>query len=440
MTSSGQKQSEIYPERATRHVETELRCTYPSERRERNQVYTLLNISNSANEAEEKSSEGINGTGWEEAVQGWNKTAPFSYLQLQKRARKPKTSESVNGCLYCLDLLQVLDKGLEQDPKNLNQLKPEFGLNACSATDDNPEKQQTLLFSNTAIENPSATEDAKKESCSGKAYFLQPSPGEKKKMTLKEAQASLSEKKFFLMKESPLFQEKKTVPIKEYNILAPEKPKPLDTLKCKDAKSYESSMGIQTGSETTSVKPSLILPPLNETALKNGLDSSAKKSKTVISQASAVSDTIPCLQLFKTKDEKYDKRIDTEYSAVKEQAKMNAIASFVPMLSKTSLISKNLDRCYWHCAVAPDRKITAMSNSIALRRHNHLKSMHCLHAKGMQINRGYEMQDPYARSRSHTGPKRGTQSKPEEIPLLSGLFPSLTVSRIAIAAMPSRLT
>lgn len=71
MTSSGQNQSEISSETAAASVKTvarDWRCTYPNERRERNQIYTLLSISNSANEQEEKSLECVNGTGWEEAV------------------------------------------------------------------------------------------------------------------------------------------------------------------------------------------------------------------------------------------------------------------------------------------------------------------------------------------------------------------------------------
>ncbi|CAI5782128.1 Uncharacterized protein PODLI_1B026258 [Podarcis lilfordi] len=440
MTSSEQKQNEIESERVagnTRIVETELRCTYPNERRERNQIYTLLSISNSINEQEERSLDCTNGTGWEEAVQGWGKTAPFAYLQLQKKARKAKTSESVSGCqsvsgcLYCLDLNQVIDKSLEQDPKGTEPLKTDFKLITCAATDRIPEKQQTLLLQSATIDY-SATEDSKKENCYGKIYTGQTSQGEKKKVSLKDAQATLSERRFFLMKESPLFQgEKRTVPIKEYSILTTGKPKTLETVKYKDTKGYEPPICNHVGTETATVKPSLVLPPLKDATLKTTLDPSAKKSKTVTSQASeksfhAISETSCCGQVFKTKEQKSEKRIDTMYNAVKEQIKMHEIASFDSRLSKTSFISRNPDRCYWHCAFAPDTKMATMSNSIALRRHNHLNSMHFLHTKGARINKANEMQDPCTRSRSHTGTKQGNESKTQEIPLLSGLFPSLT--------------
>ncbi|XP_053255546.1 COX assembly mitochondrial protein 2 homolog isoform X4 [Podarcis raffonei] len=293
MTSSEQKQNEIESERVagnTRIVETELRCTYPNERRERNQIYTLLSISNSINEQEERSLDCTNGTGWEEAVQGWGKTAPFAYLQLQKKARKAKTSESVSGCqsvsgcLYCLDLNQVIDKSLEQDPKGTEPLKTDFKLSTCAATDRIPEKQHTLLLQSATIDS-SATEDSKKENCYGKIYSGQTSQGEKKKVSLKDAQATLSERRFFLMKESPLFQgEKRTVPIKEYSILTTGKPKTLETVKYKDTKGYEPPICNHVGTETATVKPSLVLPPLKDATLKTTLDPSAKKSKTVTSQ------------------------------------------------------------------------------------------------------------------------------------------------------------
>ncbi|XP_044289837.1 uncharacterized protein C16orf46 homolog [Varanus komodoensis] len=166
MTSSGQNQSEIHSERAatnTRSVDIESYCTYPNERRERNQIYTLLSISSSVNEREERPLECVSGTGWEEAVQSWSKAAPFAYLQLQKRARKTRTSESVGGCLYCLDLMQVVDKGLEQDPKTIDQLKSDCKFSTNVITDSVPEKQE--LYSNTNINTSSATDDTTNENC-----------------------------------------------------------------------------------------------------------------------------------------------------------------------------------------------------------------------------------------------------------------------------------
>lgn len=72
MTSSEQNQGEKNSEKAatgSRIGDLEWHCTYPNERRERNQVYSLLNISNSVNEQEERSLDvAVNGTGWEEAV------------------------------------------------------------------------------------------------------------------------------------------------------------------------------------------------------------------------------------------------------------------------------------------------------------------------------------------------------------------------------------
>uniref|UniRef100_A0A803SM31 Uncharacterized protein n=3 Tax=Anolis carolinensis TaxID=28377 RepID=A0A803SM31_ANOCA len=436
MTSSEQKQNKIDSERSaanTRNAEIELCCTYPSERRERNQIYILLNISNSVNEQEEKSFDYVNGTGWEDAVQGWIKTAPFAQLQLQKRARKARTSESVSGCLYCSDLMQVIDKGLDQDSKITDQLKSDFRSSKCAATDNIPQKQQTLLSASTSITPPSAVDDIKKESYYGKIHSIQTPQEEKARMILKDVPPSLNERKFFLMKESSVLQvEKKAVPIKEFNILSPGKFKSIEAQKYKDIKNSDPLACNQVGSEAPAMKPSLVLPPLKDAALKNNsLDPSPKKSKTALSQASettfhAVSETISSAQFFKTKEQKFEKRIGSILDAVKEQIKMQEVASLFPRLSKTSFFSRNLDQSYWPCAFLPDRKVAAVSNSIAMRRNKHPNSMHFLHTKGLQVSKASEIRDPCTGSRSHSGTNQGNGSKPQEIPVLSGLFPSLT--------------
>uniref|UniRef100_A0A8C6XPN1 Uncharacterized protein n=1 Tax=Naja naja TaxID=35670 RepID=A0A8C6XPN1_NAJNA len=446
MNSSGPNQSEINSYKAAtkpENVETETCCVYPNERRERNQIYTLLSISNSVNEQEERPLEGANGTGWEEAVQSWSKTAPFAYLQLQKRVRKTKTSEAVNRCLYCLDLTQ----GVEPEPKNIAQVKSDFKLNPSAATGGPPEKQQTLLYSSSvttaAAATPPATDELKRETDYSKLHSIQMSQGEKKRMALREAQASLSEKKLFLLKENLLFPaEKKPVPIKEYNILSPGKPQSLATVKTKEIRSHEPLLWNQPGTEITA-KSSLVLPPLKDTALKHSLDNPAKKSKVVSSQASektfhAFAETDSCPQFLKPKQLKCEPTIDAMYDAVvKEQLKMHEIASaFVPRLCKTSILSRHLDRGYWHCGFLPDRKSLTLSSSVQLRRHGHLHSSHSLHAKGSHASKANEI-----RSRSYNGGKQeGSQAKSQDIPLLSGLFPSLTVSQIGLTALPSRLT
>ncbi|XP_060643996.2 uncharacterized protein C16orf46 homolog isoform X1 [Anolis sagrei] len=431
--TSEQKQNTIDSERATtntRNAEIELRCTYPSERRERNQIYILLNISNSVNEQEEKSFDYINGTGWEDAVQGWSKTPPFAHLQLQKRARKARPSESVSGCLYCSDLMQVIDKGLEQDPKIIDQLKSDFRLSRCAATDSIPQKPQALLSSSTAITPPSAVDDIKKESYYGRIPSLQTPQEEKARMILKDVPSSLNERKFYLMKESSVLQvEKKAVPIKEFNILSPGKFKSIEAQKHKDIKSSDPFVCNQVGSEAPATKPSLVLPPLKDAALKNNnsLDPSPKKSKTALSQASettfhAVSETVSAAQFVTTKE----KRIGSILDAVKEQIKMQEVTSLFPRLSKTSFFARNLDQCYWPCAFLPDRKVATVSNPIAMRKNRHPNSMHFLHMKGLQVSKASEIRDPCTGSRSQSGTKQGNGSKAQEIPLLSGLFPSLT--------------
>lgn len=48
--------------------ETELKCTYSDERKEKNHVCCLLNISDITLEQDEKANKFVIGTGWEEAV------------------------------------------------------------------------------------------------------------------------------------------------------------------------------------------------------------------------------------------------------------------------------------------------------------------------------------------------------------------------------------
>ncbi|XP_016850255.1 uncharacterized protein C16orf46 homolog isoform X2 [Anolis carolinensis] len=329
--------------------------------------------------------------------------------------------------------MQVIDKGLDQDSKITDQLKSDFRSSKCAATDNIPQKQQTLLSASTSITPPSAVDDIKKESYYGKIHSIQTPQEEKARMILKDVPPSLNERKFFLMKESSVLQvEKKAVPIKEFNILSPGKFKSIEAQKYKDIKNSDPLACNQVGSEAPAMKPSLVLPPLKDAALKNNsLDPSPKKSKTALSQASettfhAVSETISSAQFFKTKEQKFEKRIGSILDAVKEQIKMQEVASLFPRLSKTSFFSRNLDQSYWPCAFLPDRKVAAVSNSIAMRRNKHPNSMHFLHTKGLQVSKASEIRDPCTGSRSHSGTNQGNGSKPQEIPVLSGLFPSLT--------------
>ncbi|XP_070617745.1 uncharacterized protein C16orf46 homolog [Erythrolamprus reginae] len=446
MNSSGQNQSEINSDKATtksRNAESENHCIYANERRERNQIYTLLSISNSVNEQVERPWECANGTGWEEAVKSWSKTAPFAYLQLQKKVRKSKTSESVNRCLYCLDLMP----SVEPEPKNIVKVKSDFKLNPTAALGSPPEKQQTLLYSNsvtttTTATTTSATDEPKKETDFSKLHSIQISQGEKKRMDLREAQASLSEKKLFFLKENLLFPaEKKPVPIKEYNILPLGKAQSLETVKTKEIRSHEPLLWNQSGNEITA-KSSLVLPPLKDAALKHSLDNSPKTSKAVNSQAGAktshvLAETVSCPQFLKPKHLTGEPRIDAVYDVVKEQIKRHEVApTFVPRLSKTSLLSRHLDRGCWHGGFLPERKSLTLSGSVQRRRHGHLQSSHSLQAKGTHSGKASEI-----RSRSYNASKQeGSQAKSLDLPLLSGLFPSLTVSRIALTALPSRLT
>ncbi|XP_045389245.1 uncharacterized protein C16orf46 homolog [Lemur catta] len=87
--------------------ETELTCTCPDERSEKNHVCCLLNISDITLEQDEKATEFSIGTGWEEAVQGWGRTSPTACIWPRKKLKKARVGESASsGCLVCVNLSQ----------------------------------------------------------------------------------------------------------------------------------------------------------------------------------------------------------------------------------------------------------------------------------------------------------------------------------------------
>ncbi|XP_008063167.1 uncharacterized protein C16orf46 homolog [Carlito syrichta] len=88
--------------------ETELTCTCPDERSEKNHVCCLLSISDITCEQDERAGECVIGTGWEEAVHGWGKTSPTACIWSKgKKLKKARVGEGAgSGCLVCVSLSQ----------------------------------------------------------------------------------------------------------------------------------------------------------------------------------------------------------------------------------------------------------------------------------------------------------------------------------------------
>ncbi|EPQ05471.1 hypothetical protein D623_10035391 [Myotis brandtii] len=84
--------------------ETELNCTYSDERKEKNHVCCLLNISDITLEQDEKANKFVIGTGWEEAV----KKSKNLLVQPEEKVLSVKKDECV-ACAYGLKIVEGKD-------------------------------------------------------------------------------------------------------------------------------------------------------------------------------------------------------------------------------------------------------------------------------------------------------------------------------------------
>nr|XP_005292378.1 uncharacterized protein C16orf46 homolog [Chrysemys picta bellii]XP_008166858.1 uncharacterized protein C16orf46 homolog [Chrysemys picta bellii] len=416
------KKSELDLEKSITNKKTEeanWQCIYPNERRERNHVYTLLDISENVFEQDERSLEYVIRTGWEEAVQGWGKAAPFACLQLQKEAKKSRANETINSCLFCLDMRQNNDKSVSQETKTTrDQSKSDCKLSTCAIDDTVSEKKEVPVHSSESS-NCSTADGTKKESCNGKLRSIQTFQGEKK-----------------------------SLPVKEYSIRQPEKMKNPEALKNKAVKTPEPTMPAPDSSEASNLKSLLILPPVKDATPKDSTDPSFKKSIAAISQANqkmlnaTSAETASGSKGIKTIEQKGGKETDCIIHDTVKEKQIHEPLSFVPRLPK-AFLQAGPEQLHWPCALWPDRKITTTSNSVSLRKNSHLANMQFLHTKGIQYTKHDEIRGPFINSiknRSLSEAKQGNESKTQAVQLLPGLFPSLTVSHVAITAMSSRLT
>nr|XP_025040223.1 uncharacterized protein C16orf46 homolog isoform X3 [Pelodiscus sinensis] len=188
MINSSKKKELDLEKSSEKAGESTWQCIYPNERREKNQVYALLNISKNIFEQEERSLEYVIRTGWEEAVQGWGKAAPFACLQLQKQAKKSRTNETVNSCLFCLDMRQNNDRSVSQETKSTrDQSKSDCKLST--------EKKEVPVHSSESS-SCTTTVDSKREGCNGKLRstetFQEPSSTKRKAISIQGNERTLN--------------------------------------------------------------------------------------------------------------------------------------------------------------------------------------------------------------------------------------------------------
>uniref|UniRef100_A0A6I8PN11 Uncharacterized protein n=1 Tax=Ornithorhynchus anatinus TaxID=9258 RepID=A0A6I8PN11_ORNAN len=173
-----------------RAEEFQATCTYPNEKREKNHVCTLLNISDLSLE-QERSMDYIIGTGWDEAVQGWGKASPTACVWPRKKSRKAKAGESDGSCLLCINMVQPPGAHLVPDPKpSPDPSKPDLKARSKVAQDTVPEKEHAPLPSQ---ESPACSETAASEASAARSA---PRPwGKKKSLQKKSLCKALGKKK-----------------------------------------------------------------------------------------------------------------------------------------------------------------------------------------------------------------------------------------------------
>ncbi|XP_066876189.1 uncharacterized protein C16orf46 homolog [Kogia breviceps] len=156
--------------------ETELICTCPDERSEKNHVCCLLNISDITLEQDEEAKEFVIGTGWEEAVRGWGRISPTACIWPRKKLKKAKMGESASSCLLCVSLSRgSLEARLQSEAGKLES-------GASAPAEAGPEKDGGSL--SQTLGPPPGPATAYREV--NRICFPTYSQGEKKSLQIKE--------------------------------------------------------------------------------------------------------------------------------------------------------------------------------------------------------------------------------------------------------------
>ncbi|XP_074065836.1 uncharacterized protein C16orf46 homolog isoform X1 [Macrotis lagotis] len=398
--------------------ESQLKCTNTDEKREKNHVYCLLDISDNILEQEQnmRSKEFFIGTGWEEAVQGWGMASPTACIWPRKNFKKPKAGERVSNCLLCLNMLQVTDKNVVPEPKLLAEPpKPEVTLQDSTPIPAMTEKEEVSPPSQDGV---NCTESLCKEI--SKICFPPPSQEEQKSLQIKE----------FVWNSEKWF-----VP---------------DSFK--DVKRSEST-GVHSDKdslllESLTSKTLLVLPPLKAPS-KNNLDVIVKKNKGIFTHleeklsSSDKAENVTCTCENKTFDHKGEKRIvETIRSSVDKHLKLNDVPSLSPQITRT--LFPEPEPCCLHWSFLPEQDLASSPNSVNSKKFSHLATLHLLEKQGMQNGKDKirnELRSPVnIRKRNFLEAKQESQYKIVEAKVFSGpVLPSLTANRVVIPMLPHRL-
>ncbi|XP_008137918.1 uncharacterized protein C16orf46 homolog [Eptesicus fuscus] len=377
--------------------ETELKCTYSDERREKNHVCCLLNISDITLEQDEKANKFVIETGWEEAVRGWGKTSPTACIWPRKKRKKAKVGESVRGCLLCVSLSQGI---------------PETG----------PQTEARRLESR-ALAEPGSEQDRGGSSQTQSPTGC-PTTASRNISKMCSPSHSQGDKKGLQIKEFLWCMEEWAVP---------------ETVRGQDSNS-----GTDQGpsiSNSLNSKALLVLPPLNSSA-PNGLDVQGKKSKSFLLQPEEKvlsvekDECVACAYGLKIVEGKDGKR---PFELAKH-LKVNCMQPFPPPMVGTSLLANPELGCL-HWSLLPKKNLRCPPNP---------NSVHCLST--VQLLQKQREQSYKARFKARElRPPMNTQkcilkeAKQENRPhpLETNVFPrpflpSLKVSRVVIPVSTHR--
>ncbi|XP_062968216.1 uncharacterized protein C16orf46 homolog isoform X1 [Cynocephalus volans] len=382
--------------------DTELTCTCPDERSEKNHIWCLLNISDITLEQDEKAHEFIIGTGWEEAVQGWGRTSPTACIWSRKKPKKMRVGESASSsCLLCVSL--------SQGNPEARPLMEAGKLGAGAMAEASLEKDQSS-----------------------------PSQIQEQPQSPKTASREISKICF----PTYIHKEKKSLQIKEYIWCTEDWVIP-ETTRGKALKSPSGGTDRElSDSDSLVSRALLVLPPLKASP-QNGLDVMGKESKNFLLQSEEKvlcvekDERMACAYGLKMVDGKSEKR-PTELA---KHLKVNNMLPFPSPAARTSVLA-NPERCCLHWSLLPEKNLVCPPNPISIR---YLATLQLLQKQGVQNYKAkFKVKEPRPplNTQKHVLTEAKQENRPQTLETKvfpRPLLPSLTVSRVAIHVSTHRL-
>ncbi|XP_007452602.1 PREDICTED: uncharacterized protein C16orf46 homolog [Lipotes vexillifer] len=383
--------------------ETELICTCPDERSEKNHVSCLLNISDITLEQDEEAKEFVIGTGWEEAVRGWGRISPTACIWPRKKLKKAKMGESASSCLLCVSLSQgSLEAGLQSEAGKLES-------GASAPAEAGPEKDGGSL-SQTPGPLPGPTTAYREVN---RICFPTYSQGEKKNLQIKEFIWCLED------------------------WATPE------AVRGNDPGSPSGGAdGSASVADSLTSKALLVLPALKASP-PNGLDVPGKKSQNFFLQQEekglsvAKDEQVACAYGVKTVDGTGGKRP----IELAKHHKVKETQPFPTLVARTSLLARP-EPCCLPWSLLPEKHLVCPPHHNSVR---YLATLQLVQKQGAQTYKAkFKAREP--RPPVKTPQRVLTAAKPANRPqtletkvFSRPLLPSLTVSRVVMAVPTHRL-